>query len=414
MFASTLTFLLFLLLPTYLLRFHIFGLPSTVLEIIILTLVALVFVQHRQNLLSTTKELWRTQKILVIGTLLFLAGATISVFTAVSLRAALGEWRAFYVEPILVAIAIFLMLQQWKRDGVAREKVFFYILLPLLISGVLTSLLSIYQHFTGWLVPYSFWENRNTYRVTAWYGFPNGVGLFLAPLFPLALFALKAGWKEKQPAKRWLLLSTATLFILVSPLAIIYAKTTAALVGLAGGLGYLLISFRKTRAPVVVLGILLIATIFGTPQLKSVQDELLARDRSGQLRRDMWHETQLLLQDHPFAGAGLASYEERILPYRQDRSIEVFHHPHNLFLTIWVNTGLVGFLGFFLLTIWVIKQAWTLSTEKNKRLFPLFVASALGVIFVTGLVDSPYIKNDWAVVFWGLITLLCFSTEKKS
>jgi len=41
------------------------------------------------------------------------------------------------------------------------------------------------------MVPWEFWENRNTYRVTGWYGFPNAVGLFIAPLIPLSLYLLK-------------------------------------------------------------------------------------------------------------------------------------------------------------------------------------------------------------------------------
>ena len=157
-------------------------------------------------------------------------------------------------------------------------------------------------------MPYSFWENQNTFRVTAWYGFPNAVGLFLAPLIPLAIYLIK---QKLTFISRILSL----IFVPLSILAIIYAKSTGALVGLAAGIGFLLLMYKKTRWPAVTICFLGLLSLFSFSGLSKIKQELLFQDRSGQIRIGIWNETWQFLKDNPLSGAGLASYMEKIKPY---------------------------------------------------------------------------------------------------
>lgn len=391
-------FALFLLLPTYLIRFRVGPLPSTILELIVLIVIGLGLLRS-----PSPNTLIQKNKLLATGIALFLIAATISIFASVDIRAAAGEWRAFYIEPILIFFvlsAYFKSLAAEKRNTHLQK----YILLPLVLSALVTSILCIYQHFTGWLVPYAFWANRETYRVTGWYGFPNAVGLFLAPIIPLSLYLIEKTWKENKKIA-WI--SIATIF--TSLLAIIFAKGSGPLIGVAAGIGVLLLCYKKTRLPAIVFGIIASVGIILLPPTHSIKQELFATNYSGQLRRDIWSETFALLKDHPITGAGIASYEERIVPYRGDHWIEVFHHPHNIFLTIWVNTGLLGLIGFITILVWFFITAIKNNSQTK------FVLASMSTIIVMGLVDSPYIKNDLAILFWILPTLILAqtSTEKK-
>ena len=58
------------------------------------------------------KSLILNHKSLFIAVALFLIAATISVFTSIDLRAAAGEWKAFYFEPILVFIILITSLNK--------------------------------------------------------------------------------------------------------------------------------------------------------------------------------------------------------------------------------------------------------------------------------------------------------------
>lgn len=410
-------FLFFLLLPTYLIRFSIGPIPTTLLECMFgaITLVWFIHIfQKRRDCrvirgLTPRNDKIMEHKSLLIAIFLFVLGATISIFTSIDTRAALGLWKAFYIEPIILAFILYTTIKE-KRD-------LHLILLGLILCGLGTSILAIYQHFTGWLVPHAFWANRDTYRVTGWYGFPNAVGLFLAPLVPLALSVIASTLSPRKSAwQSRLSFAVSVLFLILSPLAIWYAKSTGAIIGVAAAIGVLLLLYKKTRIPALTLGIVAIIGLFSLPPTNPIRQEVLMQDRSGQLRLDMWAETTQYLSEHPIAGAGLASYHEVIRPYRIDKWIEVFHHPHNIFLTMWVNLGLIGLIGFVWIIVWFYRVALQQIIE-NRKLeignFTPYLIATMTVLVVMGLVDSPYIKNDLAMVFWMVPALLLISHSTK-
>lgn len=391
-------FLLFLLLPTYLIRFSIGPLPSTFLEGIILITILIYSIKNRTTLITDIKSLFHNNTLLFSGILLFLLGATISIAFATDIRAALGEWKAFYIEPVLLFLVLSLA---YKKKQITTLRPLFF---ALILSGFVTSLLAIYQHYTGWLVPHAFWANRDTYRVTAWYGFPNGVGLFLGPIVMVAVYLVKQWFSERS--NKYLLI-LPILAIPTTLLAILYAKSTGALVGIAGAIGLLLLLHKKTRLPAIIVGIIGLYSLLSFSALSPLKEEVFFQDRSGQIRLSMWQDTWNLLQDHPIRGAGLASYTEVIEPYhtRVNREgIEIFHHPHNIFLTLWVNTGIIGLFGFLLIICWFYYTGF-----RDKKYYQLAIMTS---ILVMGLVDSPYIKNDLAIFFWLFPAALLAKTTK--
>jgi len=362
-------------------------------------------IKHARHIEESVITLFRKHTLFTIGTVLFLIAATISIFTAVDMRSALGEWKAFYIEPF----ALFLVLYLSRESIELRTDV----LLPLTLSGLATALLAIFQHFTGWMVPWAFWENQATYRVTGWYGFPNGVGLFLAPLIVMATailwqrFFVSSGKNWKLETGNWIfssiLLPASILLIPTGILAVYYAKSTGGLIGILAGIGILFLINKKTRWPAVAVGVIGLVSLLSIPSLASLKQEVFFQDRSGQIRLSMWQNTMDLLKDRQLLGAGLASYDTRIVPYHttvNGEGIEIFHHPHNIFLTIYVNTGLLGLIGFVLMIIGISVSAYKKSGAW------LLVTAVLTTFVITGLVDSPYIKNDLAVLFWVIPLLL--------
>ncbi|MBD3311345.1 MAG: hypothetical protein GF349_02505 [Candidatus Magasanikbacteria bacterium] len=430
-------FFLFLLLPTYLIRFNIGPLPTTLLEVMIWIILIIWLIKYNKSITYHLSHIIRRYTNFFIASFLFLLAATISVFTSINTRAALGEWKAFYIEPFLIFLVLLSINPPFNsppyKGGKGTEcqggLVSNRIILALVLSGLATSLLSIYQHFTGWMVPWEFWENRDSFRVTGWYGFPNAVGLFLAPIIPLAIYlAIKNLKKIKnKPNKGFftyrLSVITSILFILTSIPAIIFAKSTGGLVGVVAGIGLLLLFYKKTRLWTIGLGLAGLLILIITPMTNPVKQELLMQDRSGQLRINMWAETVEFLQDHPLKGAGLASYKTLIYPYRIDKWVEVFHHPHNIFLTMWVNLGILGLFGFIWILISLITHSFHsgplachLSIIKNRNKLSninYYLLASLAVILTTGLVDSPYIKNDLSIFFWFLLASLLINLEKK-
>ncbi len=408
-------YLFFLLLPTYLIDFHIGPLPTTILEAMFLVIFIVWLAKINKQKIYQLSVIIRHHKSLFIASALFLLGATISIFYATDIRAALGEWKAFYIEPFILFIILITTIQtRFARNTIMGM---------LIISGLATSIWAIIQHFTGWAVPYDFWENKNTFRVTSWYGFPNAVGLFIAPLVLIILYFFVEQIKKikyakvesiKGKRKKYIMPALVLLFTFTFILSTLYAKSTGALIAIIAGIGILLLMYKKTRLIAIIIAISGILTLILLPQGNLIKQELLMQDRSGQMRIDMWAETSALLMKHPIIGAGMASYQEAIYPYRIDKWIEVFHHPHNLFLTMWVNTGLIGLIGFVWIIISILHitiQQYNNRTIKQSPL--IFLIASLTTFLVTGLVDSPYIKNDLAMLFWGIIALILITSENK-
>ena len=428
--------LFFLLLPTYLIRFNLGSLPTTLLEVMFWILTIFWVKKHKSTIIYNLLSIVKKQKLLFIGITLFLLAATISIFTSNNLRAALGEWKAFYIEPIILFIIIITTFPKDNNAKTSKISNFQFpisqfqnfspiniILFALILSGLITSLLAIYQHFTGWLVPYVFWQNHNTFRVTAWYGFPNGVGLFLAPIIPFIIYFIVKEW-QKLKEKNWLLVISYLLSAICYLLAIIYSKGTGPLLGVLAGLGFLLVIYKKTRWFSLIIGLISLFSLLSFSSLSSLKNEIFFGDRSGQIRLQMWQDTFKFLGDHPLVGAGLASYSQKIVPYHSQvngENIEIFHHPHNILLTMYVNLGLLGLFSFILIIYAYFKilitnyqlsitNKFSISQFQN---FSIYLSASMITMLVMGLVDSPYIKNDLAMFFWLLPALLIINNQSQ-
>jgi len=448
-------FFVFALLPVYLIRFSLGPLPTTLLEVMIWIVLGVWFIKYiakkdtrhkpssraqAEGIQTNLKKQIINNKILWVGAVIFLIAATISIFTAADIRAAAGEWKAFYIEPFLLFIVLITTLKE--KQG-TRHKVqgTDAILFALVLLGLVTSALAIYQHFTGWMVPHAFWANRDTYRVTGWYGFPNGVGVFLAPIVPIAVYFVLRIWgvikgrkhqdtnkyqetnNKKQKFENWkfmhwFLFGSCILFLLTGPLAIFYAKSTGGLLGILAGIGIYILASKKLRWPAIAVGLVGLVSIFMIPQLQPIETELTLQDRSGQIRIAMWDETRQLLTDNPVLGAGLGSYKHAVAPYHTrvgGEGIEIFHHPHNLFLTMWVNTGILGLVGFLLIIVWFYKTGIKHYKIQGSgyRTITLCLLATMTALLATGAADSPYIKNDLALFFWLLPALMIIVTGTK-
>ncbi len=375
------------LLPTYLIRLEFFGLPTTLLEVLFVGLLLgfiILNFSSRSDIYLKIQQLFEQNKLFIIGLLLFLTGATISLFISSNSLSALGEWKAFYLEPIIFGFILYLSVKD--REDLNT------IITGLVMGAIITSLLAIYQRFTGFIVPYAFWENANTYRVTAWYGFPNAVSLYLAPIIPFTIYIMYELTKKKI---------ISLLLALLLLLAIIFSKSTGAIIAIITTLVFLLIINTATRRKVIISIVISLTILLSVPQMEQVRQEIFFGDRSGQIRLAIWSETRDFLRDNPIFGAGLSSYGEKIIPYHRTvngEGIEIFHHPHNIFLTMWVNLGLIGLLGFII----IILSTFRICLSNRETLAKIFLASLL-ILIIHGLVDSPYIKNDLSLLFWFII-----------
>ncbi len=375
------------LLPTYLVRFSIpipgthFMLPTTLLEILFFILFIAWFIVRGYK-----KEAWQSLGRWAAPITLFIVGSTVSLAISPDLRGAIGLWRAYILEPIVFFVLFTDIVSRQKRGGA----IFAALGASLAAVGVIACI----QKITGIGIPPA-WQPEATRRVTAFYGFPNGIGLFAAPIT-----VLMAGWMLAAKKKKQKIF--AGLCAILGVCSIIFAVSQGAMVGAVAGLVILGLIDKRTRP--WALG-LIIAGCIAVITIRPIRDEIsiLAslRDDSGSVRQIIWKETAAMLADHPVFGAGLAGYRERIAPYHEAKYIEIFMYPHNIVLNFWSETGLLGLIGFAWIVILFFITAIRLL---KKNLWPTAaLIAAMTALLVHGLVDVPYFKNDLAILFWIIV-----------
>jgi O-antigen ligase len=97
---------------------------------------------------------------------------------------------------------------------------------------------------------------------------------------------------------------------------------------------------------------------------------------------------------------GLANYQNSFTELTKDRVnfdyiAPVALTPHNIFLTFYLTTGLLGFVAF----IWLLVIFFQNVIAKRAEFSPALVA-VMASILAYGLVDTPYFKNDLSLIFW--------------
>ncbi|MDO8571875.1 MAG: O-antigen ligase family protein [bacterium] len=384
-------------LPLYIIRFSLGPIPSTLLEGMILIVTVAWLVKKRGEFFKNIRGIFsdHPKTLILIGGILFLISASVSVIVSPDTRAALGILRAYFLEPFL----FFLVF----TSTVNTEKRLYATLVASILSALSIASVAVYQKI--------FLQQD---RVISLFPYPNAVGLYIAPIIPfligyVAYFSSRvSGWK-----RTWLYIAGVCSFsLLVS--AIIFSQTESALIALfITFFGWALCANTWTRRQAIRVGISVILLVSISQPLQGfLQEKLLLKDWSGFVRRTVWEESIVMLQNIPITGAGLSGYQQAFEPYHTKKFIEIFLYPHNIILNFLSETGLYGLVAFFLL--WIASIILLIKTVTHIRgsgddrgRFMRYGAQATlasyAVIAIHGLVDVPYFKNDLSVFFWGLI-----------
>ncbi|MCK4525454.1 MAG: O-antigen ligase family protein, partial [Candidatus Andersenbacteria bacterium] len=119
----------------------------------------------------------------------------------------------------------------------------------------------------------------------------------------------------------------------------------------------------------------------------------------------IWNSAGEIIKDNPLFGIGPGTFQETYLSYAEKFDEPYLEwavpQPHNVFLAFYLQTGLIGFVGFVLILIWFFNC--------RNRAMPCFynIINALMIyILIHGLVDTTYWKNDLALMFWLIIGMM--------
>jgi putative inorganic carbon (HCO3(-)) transporter len=382
------------LAPAYIVRWHLGPLPTTLLEnALLLTVAAFLVESYRAGTWppwrAGARPLWRTS--LTIPTALFLVAGAISVVVAPDRRAALGLYRAYLLEPIAFSIVLLSVVTSARRavaiaGGLAAGAT---------VAGVANAVVVLVA------LSHRDYNVLNTPPVVI-YNTANAVALYLVPLIAVA-GAISLHW----PGRRERLLASAFVAVGVGCVVLSFSRGGyLALAGVAVGLAlshrrrWLLLAGAGVGAGILMLIPQIRRRVLGEFDLNGPNNTLVGRFH-------LWSATLQMLRDHPIFGAGLSGYATVLGPYWNPYHPDRFTYPHNIVLSAWSETGLLGLIGFaWLMGAGFVRslRGWRLGAP-GWRAIQLGVALALVAVLLHGLVDVPYWKNDLSLEFWALLSL---------
>jgi len=286
---------------------------------------------------------------------LYVATMVISVifspFKLHSLMALKEEW---------LLLIFFLIVNNVKEEGKVEK------LLTILISvSTLVGIYAIWQHYSGM----DLYRNRLLE--------PRGevflsLGLFdhhltFGGYYMLAFLLASIIFLNAKRGGTFKILDFLAPIVLGFSLIFSYARS-AWLGGVVGILTFGLLKGGKF-IPFLILGVLLLCLLIYVVEPTSwerIKEIDLSKDKPESTRIRLWQTSINMIKDKPLWGIGLGNFSRLFDRYKVEGVYDTTCHPHNDFLNVAVNSGLLGFFAY--LSIWMVFLYSTVkSVFKNKK-----------------------------------------------
>lgn len=386
-----------LLLPIAHLKIAIFGIPIYSVEAPIIIALCFYIYGLQQGSFSLRDRI-NFHNPFFIGILLFFLGALFSFLANPFSLTSLGMIKTWFVFPIIM---FWLWLETEPDNKDLKRLLFIW-----LASSILVAIASLIFFFQGVL----------TYdgRLSAWYASPNYLAFFLAYGVLLASYSISnLSFLYKK-------FFYPLLFLLVLLIVVIFltgSYTTWISVFAALALYFYLIKLKLASRRQKISSLLLFIGIFITfifleSDSEKWQSIATLSERSSLASRVMiWRSAVSIISDYPFLGIGIGRFQEMYLAYQKYFPLYLewaVPQPHNLYLAIWLQTGIVGLAGFgFLISVWLKKMfiLWHSSAQDENKKWSALLIALMVLFLLLGIADTPFFKTDLVFIFWLILAL---------
>ena len=369
--------------------------PTAVVNVALLLLLVSYFLS------GNYAEKWRhiqTNPVARISLLLFCLFMFGMVYTSASFSDALGVLNT-YRELILLPIAISIFNQEnWRRRA-------YYAFLIAIGLAVLLS----FSMRLGWLPPGETEQEWVPFKGRIAYGFFLGYAIYL-----MLHHAKSAATLIRRSA--WLLFAALSSFVL---LFLVSGRTGYAV--FVAMVVLLLVQYRGWVKKYGLIIFLALAALAGTALLTSpaMQSRYIDIDRAATNLEDsslgqrliFWKASLHIIADHPLLGAGTGSFAEEFSKQVTDYPNLSSDNPHNEYLMIAAQLGVIGLLSF----IWLLYSQYRLASNLP-RLYSraaqgLVIAMAVGCLFNSFLRDHG--EGHFYAIYAGLL-FSAFSSRSEA
>lgn len=226
-------------------------------------------------------------------------------------------------------------------------------------------------------------------------------GFYLLGMF----FAIALGMKEKDKRKSILWYLGALIIFL----GMVYTYTRMAL--LAVFFGFFLMMFKMKRFRLIgILILLMIPLIIPASMIERVQ-QTFSFDLSIFIRLLAWYHALRQISLHPFFGIGISTWQTwylGVIPF----TFLYAEHPHNLFLRVFVEIGVFGFISYFWIIFCVMRDFRKRVVKPSRdQFYSVIYVGMLSLLFAC-LTDVFIQQYDLSMAFWTCIGFMYALSRK--
>lgn len=305
--------------------------------------------------------------------------------------------KVFLIYAVFIAFT-FMVIACGTDKKRLKNMVFLFV-----TSGLLVSLYGIYQNFYGNNIGHAWLDEEMfsdiTVRVYSTLGNPNVLGEYLLLLIPICGSMIYGSQKLFVKLYYFCVMSCAGL-------CLIFTQSRGCWVGII--LVAVIFAFLVDKK-LVALGI--VAALF-LPMF--LPDSIINRflsignlgDSSTSYRVNIWLGTMRMLKDYWWMGVGLGQDAfNKVYPFYSYSAV-VASHSHNLFLQVFVETGICGLLTFVTSMIITFKKILVGYIVGKKNQYSLLCAGILAGLFgfmLQGMFDYVWYNYRVFAIFWIVI-----------
>ena len=335
---------------------------------------------------------------ILLGGILFLGGSIVSLLLNPYTLTGLGMIKSWFGFPFLFALLL------WRDTQHLRERDRMLIIWYGVLCGI--ALRSFYYLLTGDI----------TYdgRLQGDYASPNFLAYSLAPAILMSCWYLLY-----VRTQSWLWF--ANLSVLALLVSVFFATHSyGAWGGVFVALGIFLLLKNNHCTPFkksLLIGLSVLSVFLSFIYFEHGSDKWQAlmhqSERSALASRLMiWQSALKMVSDSPVFGIGIGRFQQVYLSYQAffPPYLEwAVPEPHNIFLAVYLSTGLVGLLGFLILMSRLIFLLWR-QYQKNTNpgvsgIDSVFFLGLSALFLVYGFMDTPLFTTELSYVFFLWFTL---------
>jgi O-antigen ligase len=235
-----------------------------------------------------------------------------------------------------------------------------------------------------------------------WVTAMNINGFYILSLF----FAIALGVRAGKSGRRYLWYACAFLIFM----GMLYTYTRIALVAAFFGLFLLMLKMKRMRY--LGIGVLLMLPLVIPSSMVSRIEMGMTLDFSTFIRLLAWYYSLQQISQHPWFGIGISVWKHW---YAGVVPMEFLYaeHSHNIFLKIWLELGVFGFLSYFYIIGAALRFFYRKMVSKSQGNYYRVILIGMVSLLVACLTDIFIQQYSISLAFWISLSFMYILAKKE-